>query len=359
MKIGVPKEIKNSEGRVAMTPDGVRQLIQSGHEVVVEESAGLISGFNDQAYIIAGAQLVKTPEAWDSELVVKVKEPLEPEYKYFSGQTIFTFFHFSGSPRALLDALLASQCTALAYETLEDEAGALPVLQPMSAIAGNAATLMGAYHLAQFNGGNGMQLGSVLGASFGNVLVVGDGVVGQHAARVALAMGANVVVVGLSLVDWERKAHGILKQARFIVSEPEAVCHEIKVSDLVVGAVLCKGAKAPKVISEVMVQQMLPGSVIVDVSIDQGGCVETSKVTTHEHPTFIKHGVVHYGVANIPGAYPKTATIALTDVTLKYIQQFAESQLIGFWKNPGLAKSIILSQGRVYSETLKKEFCLG
>jgi alanine dehydrogenase len=356
MRIGVPKEIKSGEGRVAMTPDGVRQLVQFGHEIVVEESAGVISGFDDRAYVDAGAKCVKVSEAWDSDLVVKVKEPLSEEYRYFDGQMIFTFFHFSGSPRALLESLLATGCTAIAYETLEDEAGNLPILQPMSAIAGNAATLMGAYHLAHFNGGNGMQLGLVLGRSFGKVLVVGDGVVGQHAARVALAMGANVVVAGLCSMDWERKAVGMIKQARFIVSTPETISREIIDSDLVVGAVLCKGAKAPKVISEAIVQQMQPHSVIVDVSIDQGGCVETSAVTTHEQPTFIRHGVIHYGVANIPGAYPKTATLALTDVTINYIKLLAQSRLASFWEQPNLAKSILLSEGRIHSDTLVQEF---
>ncbi|MDO9107317.1 MAG: alanine dehydrogenase [Methylovulum sp.] len=324
MKIGVPKEIKDQEGRVAVTPAGILHLIQQGHAVVVEVDAGVASGFANEQYEQAGARLVSAAEAWAADLVVKVKEPIASEYHYLDGQLVFTFFHLAGVDPALTVALLASATTAIAYETLEDSYGRLPILAPMSAVAGNMATLMGSYYLAGFNGGKGVQLGRVVGKRHGKVVVVGDGVVGQHAAQVACGMGANVFVAGIDTAFMQNIQTTVLPEATFFLSTSEAIGTHLLDADLVVGAILCRGAQAPKVISEAMVASLAAGSVVVDVSIDQGGCIATSRPTSHSDPVFVKHGVVHYCVTNMPGAYPRTSTIALMDATLPYILKIAD-----------------------------------
>jgi alanine dehydrogenase len=321
MDIGVVKEIKNQEYRVALTPHHALELTQSGHRVLVEHNAGVGSGFSDDHYRNAGVELCDTARAWATDLVVKVKEPLAEEYAFLQGQMLFTFLHLAGADPVLTQALLDSKTNALAYETLEDEHGRLPLLAPMSAIAGNMATQMGSYYLARIHGGKGVQLGRVLGTGYGKVLVVGDGVVGQHAATVACALGAEVTIAGLFPERITVLKQQISPQLQLIESTTENISTVIANADLVIGAVLCRGQKAPFVISESMVKTMQPGSVIVDVSIDQGGCIETSRPTSHDHPVFVLHGVIHYCVTNMPGAFPRTSTLALTTATWPYIER--------------------------------------
>ncbi len=323
MIIGVPKETKTKESRVSITPQGVHKLVENGHQLKVEKTAGSGSGFADIEYAQAGAQLVSAAEAWDTELVVKVKEPLPAEYAYLAQQRVFTFFHLAGVDPQLTRELLANKTTAIAYETLEDTLGRLPILTPMSAVAGNMAALMGAYYQAAFNQGRGVQIARVLGQPSGKVLIIGDGVVAQHAASVAAGMGSSVTIAGLDRTRFNQFSQQISGELHFIQSTPDNIKSQIIDSDVVVGAVLCKGARAPKVLTEAMLHTMQPGSIIVDVSIDQGGCFETSRATTHDDPVYTVHNIIHYCVSNMPGAYPRTSTIALADVTLPYIERIA------------------------------------
>lgn len=345
MKVGLIKEIKSNENRVGLTPAGAAALAAAGHEVVIERGAGIGSGFADGDYAAAGASLVSTEQAWDSDLVVKVKEPTEAEYGFLRRQIVFTYFHLAGVPQALTEALLAANTSAVAYETLEDGQGRLPLLAPMSAVAGNMASQMGSHYLAAYEGGKGVLLGSVLGVRHGEVLVVGDGVVGSHAARTAYGLGANVTVAGLFPENGARLQREIGPDLRYVVSEPDTIAGLVAGADLVVGAVLMHGARAAHVVTEAMVQSMQPGSVIVDVSIDQGGCVETSRPTTHAEPVFRQHGVIHYCVSNMPGAYPRTSTLALTEATLPYVLQLAEQGVAALTREPGLAKALNTHDG--------------
>ncbi len=329
MEIGVVKEIKNQEYRVALTPQHAVELTQAGHKILVENNAGIGSGFTNDHYRESGAQVCNTAQAWAADLVLKVKEPLAEEYAFLQGQMLFTFLHLAGADPALTQALLESRTNALAYETLEDESGRLPLLAPMSAIAGNMATQMGSYYLARTLGGKGVQLGRVLGTGHGKVLVIGDGVVGQHAASVACALGAEVTIAGLFPERITELQQRISPQLKFIESTAENISAAIANVDLVIGAVLCHGQKAPFVVSESMVKTMQSGSVIVDVSIDQGGCIETSRPTSHDHPTFVLHGVIHYCVTNMPGAFPRTSTLALTTATWPYIHRLVTESLGG------------------------------
>lgn len=358
MKIGIPKEIKDKEARVAMTPDGVAKLIQTGNRVFVEVNAGVASGFANERYQQAGADLVSTDESWDVDLVVKVKEPQESEYCYLNSQIIFTFFHLAGVAKTLTEELIKKGTTALAYESLEDSSGRLPILAPMSAIAGNMSVLMGAYYLAGFNQGNGMQLGEILDKSYGKVVILGDGIVGQHAAKVASAMGANVSIAGLNEQRWKETSSKSLSKVNFFASKKENITKQIVDADLVVGAVLDRGGRAPKIVTESMLKKMQAGSVVVDVSIDQGGCFETSRATTHTSPVFIKHDVIHYCVSNMPGAYPKASTIALTNITFKYIQDIAENSLDGLISDKGKIKAINVFKGRLVSKKIANELRL-
>jgi len=348
MNIGIPKEIKDKEGRVAVTPFGVSQLVAAGHRVLVERDAGVASGFGDDQYSVAGAVLGTAQEAWACGLVVKVKEPEPSEYGYLAGQQVFTFFHLAGVAPALTDVLLATKTTAIAYETLEDSQGRLPLLAPMSAIAGNLAAQVGAHYLAKTHGGKGVQLGEVLGVRHGEVLVVGDGVVGYHAAKTAYGLGANVAVAGL-LPERAKMFNEQIGAVDFFMSSPEQISKRLADTDLLVGAVLRHGAKADYVVTEDMVKQLPPGSVIVDVSIDQGGCIATSRPTSHSHPVYVEHGVVHYCVTNMPGAYPRTATLALATATFPYLQKLADGGLADFVAEPGRAKAINTYQGALCS----------
>lgn len=340
MKIGLVKERKDRENRVGLTPDGVRGLVEDGHQVMVEQGAGLGSGFVDDDYRRAGADLGSASAAWDSELVVKVKEPLPAEYAFLREQILFTYFHLAGVSPGLTEALLEKKTTAVAYETVEDERGRLPLLAPMSGVAGNMAVTMGAYYLAKPNGGKGMLLGEVLDHSYGKVVIVGDGVVGRHAARAASGMGAEVLIFGRHPEREAVMRREISPGIRYLRSEPDAIAVQLRDADLVVGAVLVRGAKTPHLVTEAMVKAMQPGSVIVDVSIDQGGCVETAHPTTHSDPVFDLHGVVHYCVANMPGAYPRTSTLALTGATLPYVHRLAASGIEALRSDPAFGEGV-------------------
>lgn len=345
MKIGIPREIKDHENRVALSPDGTRTLVQAGHEVRVEEGAGLGSGFSDAAYAEAGAHLCTVAQAWNADLVVKVKEPLPREYDFLKNQLLFTFLHLAGVPRALTEALLAGKTTAIAYETLEDASGRLPLLEPMSAVAGNMAALVGAYYLGRHHGGNGVQLGEVLSHKYGKVLIIGDGIVAFHAAKTAHGLGAKVFVAGLDPAKGAAMKKAVGADLVFFPSTPEAIADHLPDTDLLVGGVLRRGAKAAHVVTEAMVKTMRPGAVLVDVSIDQGGCIETSRATTHSDPVYEQHGVLHYCVANMPSAYPRTSTLALTEASLPYIARLAERGMAMLREDPGAGKALNASDG--------------
>ncbi len=347
MKIGVPREIKPDENRVALTPAGAAALVADDHEVLIERNAGAGSGFADADYEQAGARIVAAETAWSAELVLKVKEPVAAEYSALTGQILFTYLHLAGVDPALTETLLANRTTAIAYETVEDAVGRLPLLAPMSAVAGAMAVAMGNFHLARFNGGRGMLLGRIFERSFGDVLVVGDGVAGSHAARAAAGLGADVCVAGLESQRLPELRRFIGADFRFIRSAPETLAAEIRNADLVIGAVLLHGARAPHVISEAMVKTMRRGAVIVDISIDQGGCVATSRPTTHHAPVFEKHGVIHYCVTNMPGAYPRLSTLALTEATLPYVRRLAACGLDALREDPGFARGLNTLDGRI------------
>lgn len=358
LRIGIPKEIKDREHRVALTPEGTRQLVNRGHEVMVETQAGLDSGFGDEEYLVAGATVVSDAQAWDVDLVLKVKEPLESEYKFLGSQILFTYLHLSGVSPALTDSLLSAGTTAIAYETVEDQLGRLPLLAPMSGVAGTMAVIVGSNYLARVFGGKGTLLGMVMGKRNGNVLVIGDGMVGRHAARAALALGANVRMAGLFEDRIPDLTQALGSDWQFVLSNPENLSQETRHADLVVGAILVPGAKAPSVVTESMVRAMEPGSVIVDVSIDQGGCVATSRPTSHSNPIFEDHGVIHYCVTNMPGAYPHTSTIALTTATLPYANALADHGIKALREDPGFATGVNVHAGaitcRAVAEALDK-----
>ena len=351
MRIGVVKEIKDKENRVALTPAGAKALCGHGHEVLIQKGAGTGSCFTDAEYLQAGARIVSLEEAWQTELVLKVKEPIGPEFPYLGKQILFTYLHLAGVARELTEALLAGSTTAIAYETVEDSNGKLPLLAPMSAVAGNMAVTMGSYYLTRFNGGKGVQLGAVLGQRSGKVVILGDGIVGQHAAHVANGMGANVFIAGRHPARTEELQQTIGSELHFFLSEPELVARHLLDADLVVGAVLLPGAKAPHLVTAEMVKRMQPGSVIVDVSIDQGGCVETSRPTSHSEPVYEKHSIIHYCVTNMPGAYPCTSTQALTAATLPYVIKLADKGLDALREDAGFRRGLNTFQGYI---TLKE-----
>lgn len=326
MKIGIPKEIKNNESRVGMTPAGVAELVKHGHEVYVQHTAGENSGFTDEAYIKAGAKILPTIEETygTADMIVKVKEPIEPEYPLIRrGQLVFTYFHFA-CDRALTDAMIKSRGVCLAYETVQPADGSLPLLIPMSEVAGRMATINGAYYLQKTKGGKGKLICGVPGVKPAKVLVLGGGIVGQAAARVAAGMGANVVIADISLPRLRELSVTMPANVDAIYSSHHNIIKELPDTDIVIGSVLIPGDKAPHLITRDMLGLMEKGSVLVDVAIDQGGCFETSHPTTHSDPVYEVDGIVHYAVANIPGAVPNTSTIALTNATLKYVIALAD-----------------------------------
>ena len=359
MKIGIPKEIKNNESRVGMTPAGVLELSKLGHKVFIQSTAGEGSGWDDEDYHAAGATILPTIDrVYDkSDMIVKVKEPIEQEYDLIKeDQIIFTYFHFA-SNRQLTEAMMKSRATCIAYETVEEEDGSLPLLTPMSEVAGRMAIQQGAKYLEKPVKGRGLLLGGVPGVPPGKVLVLGAGTVGIQAAKMAAGLGAQVTVLDIDM-----------KKLRYVndVMPPHVVTEfsneynirkHIKTSDLIIGGVLIAGAKAPRLITRDMLKEMQPGTVIVDVAVDQGGCFETSRPTTHEDPAYIIDDVVHYCVANMPGAVPHTSTVALTNVTLPYVLKLANMG----WEDAcaddkALAKGLNMVNGKILCAPIMEAF---
>ena len=334
MIIGVPTEIKTREYRVGINPGGVKSLTQAGHEVHIQKGAGLGSGIPDEAFADAGAKIVPSAaDAWSAEMVMKVKEPIAEEYQYFrEGLILYTYLHLAPLPE-LTKELMNKKVRAIAYETVELENGSLPLLRPMSEVAGRIAVQVGASSLEKQNGGKGLLLGGVPGTRRGRVVIIGGGIVGSNAARIAVGMGAHVTVLD---IDHERMAYleDVFQGAiETLYSNPHTVEEAVANADMVIGAVLLAGAKTPILVSRDMLSKMEPGSVIVDVAIDQGGCIETCRPTTHDDPTYVEEGVVHYCVANMPGAVAHTSTFALTNVTLRYAQKIASQGVVEAVRN--------------------------
>ena len=354
MRIGVVKEIKSDEYRVALTPAGARELVQRKHDVLIETGAGVGSAFPDEAYEAAGAQVVSVEDAWaESDLLLKVKEPIEPEYRRLrEGLILFTYLHIAAD-EPLTRALLDSGIAAVAYETVETDAGALPLLAPMSEIAGRLAAQAGAYFLEKPLGGRGLLLGGVPGVAPGRVLIVGGGIVGYNAAVIALGLGANVTILDRS-IDRMRHLEEILSgRVSLVMSSSLQIEESVKDADVVIGAVLIPGALAPKLVTREMVASMKEGSVLADVAIDQGGCAETSRPTTHSDPVYNVDGVTHYCVANMPGAVPITSTKALTNATLPYVEAIADHGLAeAVARDPALARGVNVLDGKITYEAV-------
>ena len=358
MIIGIPKEIKNNENRVAITPAGVVALKKSGHQVLIEQGAGLGSGFEDADYKAAGADiLAEAKDVWGkADMVMKVKEPISSEYGYFrKGLVLFTYLHLAAEPE-LAKALVDSGVTAIAYETVEVNR-TLPLLTPMSEVAGRMASQIGAQFLEKSKGGKGILLSGVPGVKRGKVTIIGGGVVGTNAAKIAVGLGADVTLIDLSAERLRQLDDQFGKDIQTLMSNPLNIAEAVKDSDLVIGAVLIPGAKAPKLVTEEMIQSMSPGSVVVDVAIDQGGIIETvDKITTHDDPTYTKHGVVHYAVANMPGAVPRTSTIGLTNVTMPYALQIANKgveQAVA--ENQALALGVNVANGSITYKAVARD----
>ncbi|MCC3145261.1 alanine dehydrogenase [Halanaerobium sp. Z-7514] len=350
MIIGVPGEIKNNENRVAAAPAGVEKLTNHGHQIIIEKGAGLGSGFKDQEYLQAGAEIEADKEKLfqKADMIMKVKEPLKEEYDLFkSGQLLYTYLHLAAE-KELTQALIDKKITAIAYETVEKEDGSLPLLTPMSEVAGRLAVQAGAKFLESPQGGRGVLLGGVPGVLPAKVVIIGGGTVGLNAAKMARGLGADVTILDID-PDQMRYLDDIFQSAvKTRMSNKYNIYEEVCAADLVIGAVLIPGAKSPKLVTEEMVKDMIKGAVIVDVAVDQGGCIETTYPTTHDNPTFIKHGVVHYSVANMPGAVARTSTYALTNVTIKYALEIANQ---GYKKallnDPALLKGLNTYSGKV------------
>jgi alanine dehydrogenase len=349
MLVGVPREIKNNEYRVAMTPAGVQQLIEQGHQVLVETMAGDGSRFTDEQYARVGAKIVPTAaDAWGAEMVVKVKEPIAVEYPLLrSDLVLFTYLHLAAEEK-LTTAMIDSGVTGIAYETVEAPDGSLPLLTPMSEVAGRMAVQVGAYYLERPHLGRGMLLGGVAGVPGANVVIIGGGVVGTNAAHIALGMNANVVILDTNLDRLRFLEHVLHGRLTTVASNSYNIAEAVQNADLVIGGVLIKGARAPRLVTREMVSNMRQGSVIADVAVDQGGCVETIHATTHSDPTYIVDGVVHYGVANMPGAVPRTSTLALSNATLPYVLRIARRGAEGAMAaDRGLALGLNTYRGQV------------
>ncbi len=361
MRVGIPTEIKNNEYRVAITPSGVAELTRRGHEVLIQAGAGEGSAISDADFKRAGAQLIAgADEVWaEAELLLKVKEPIEPEYaRMRTGQTLFTYLHLAAS-RPCTDALMASGTTSIAYETVQTADGALPLLAPMSEVAGRLSAQVGAYHLMRTQGGRGVLMGGVPGVTPAEVVVIGGGVAGYNASRIARGMGAHVTIFDVNvntLRKIDNEFNGTMETRYSSALDLEDA---VKGADLVIGAVLVPGAKAPKLVTNATVAQMKPGAVLVDIAIDQGGCFEDSKPTTHDDPTFAVHDTVFYCVANMPGSVPRTSTYALTNATMPYVLKLASQG----WRDAcradsALAKGLSTHQGALLSEQVAADLAL-
>jgi len=360
MKIGVPREIKPQEARVGVTPAGAQTLIEAGHQVYVQRGAGMLSGFSDMEYEKVGCSLapdIASVYAF-AEMIIKVKEPIEEEYSLIQpNQLLFTYFHFASSKK-LTDAMLASNAICLAYETVEEQ-GKLPLLIPMSEVAGRMATQEGAKYLEKPQGGFGILLGGVTGVKPANVMVIGGGIAGTEAALMAAGLGANVTIFDTNLERLRYLESTMPSNVTPIFSNQYTLEEEIQHSHLIIGTVLIPGSKAPKLIRKEMLSKMMPGTVLVDVAIDQGGCFETSEPTTHDNPIKIKEGIIHYAVTNMPGAVPNTSTTALTNATLQYALQLANKG----WKkacseNSALLKGLNIVNGKVVYKEVAEAFDL-
>ncbi|MDR3119315.1 MAG: alanine dehydrogenase [Mediterranea sp.] len=360
MIIGIPKEIKNNENRVGMTPGGVSELIKRGHTIYVQQNAGSNSGFTDEEYVAVGAKLLPSIEEVyaTAEMIIKVKEPIEPEYKLIKkGQLLFTYFHFA-SDEKLTHAMIEAGAVCLAYETVEKPDGSLPLLIPMSEVAGRMSVQEGARFLEKPQGGKGLLLGGVPGVKPAKVLVLGGGIVGYNAALIAAGTGADVTITDISLPRL-RYLSEVMPRVKTLYSSTHNIIKELPSTDLVIGAVLIPGAKAPHLMTRDMLKYLGKGSVLVDVAIDQGGCFETSHPTTHAEPVYVVDGIIHYCVANIPGAVPYTSTMALTNATLPYALKLADKG----WQeacrqDAALALGLNVVNGKVVYEAVAKTFNL-
>ncbi len=359
MKIGIPREIKDKEYRVAITPSGVQALTSRGHEVIIEKNAGVDSTFSNEDYEEVGAKILDTAQEIfaQADMILKVKEPQQSECEMLrEGQVIFTYLHLAAS-RELTEGLMKSKCTAIAYETIQGPNGTLPLLTPMSEIAGRMSVQIGAQYLEKRNGGRGVLLGGVSGVPSANVVIIGGGVTGTQAAKVALGMGAFVTILDRN-IDRLRYLDDIL-EGRFetVASDIGSISRSVAYADLLIGSVLIPGAKTPTLVTEDMVKTMREGSVIVDISVDQGGCVETIQPTSHSEPTYVKHGVIHYGVTNMPGAVPRTSTYALTNATLPYVLELAEKGYErALQENPLLADGLNVDKGKIIYSVVAEAF---
>ena len=349
MIIGVPKEVKNRENRVAIVPGGVKQLVSAGHKVLIERSAGLGAGIPDERYQAAGATIVNTAaDAWAAEMVIKVKEPIAQEFGFLrEGLVLYTYLHLAAVPE-LAQQLIAKKVSAIAYETIELEDRSLPLLTPMSEVAGRMAVQVGAQCLQKHNGGKGLLLGGVPGVKRGRVAIIGGGVVGINSAKMAVGLGADVTILDISARRLAYLDDVFGNNVTTLMSNPENIATSVQEADLVIGGVLVTGAKAPCLVTREMIRLMEKNSVIVDVAIDQGGCVETIRPTTHDDPVYIEENVLHYGVTNIPGDVPKTSTYALTNVTMKYALEIAQKGFGNALKDSeALRKGLNTFQGHV------------
>ncbi|QFZ91088.2 alanine dehydrogenase [Synechococcus elongatus] len=357
MDIGVPRELKDQEFRVGLSPASVRSLSLQGHQVWIEQGAGVGSGFPDEDYLQVGAKVVATAaEVWQQPLVVKVKEPLPQEYDYLrSDLLLFTYLHLAAD-RALTERLIASKTTAIAYETVTARNGSLPLLMPMSRIAGRLSVQFGARFLERQQGGRGVLLGGVPGVSPGTVVILGGGIVGTEAAKMAIGLGAKVQIVDINVERLAELETLFGSRVELLYSSPAEIEARVPQADLLIGAVLVPGRRAPVLVSRNLITQMRPGSVVVDVAVDQGGCIETLRPTSHSQPTYVEAGVVHYGVPNMPGAVPWTATQALNNSTLPYAQAIAAHGLGSLDRDPGLAEGLNVAQGQITHPAIAAAF---
>lgn len=357
MIIGVPKEIKNNENRVALTPQGAAEFVRKGHQVYVESSAGTGSGFTDAEYVAAGAELTDVTSLWNqADMIMKVKEPLSSEYGYFRpGLVLFTYLHLAAEP-SLTQALVDNGVTAIAYETIT-AGGTLPLLTPMSEVAGRMAAQIGAQLLEKNKGGKGILLSGIPGVGRGKVTIIGGGIVGTNAAKIAIGLGADVTIIDLNVNRLRELDDLFGNSIHTLVSTPANIADAVASSDLLICAVLIPGAKAPRLVTEDMVKRMSKGSVIVDVAIDQGGIVETiDHITTHDNPTYVKHDIVHYAVANMPGAVPRTSTLGLTNATLSYALKLADRGVLETLKlDPAVRAGLHVFQGQVTYEAVARD----
>lgn len=348
MIIGVPKEIKDHETRVGLVPSGVQALVEHGHQVLIERGAGAGSSISDEEYRAAGARLVSAAEAWGADLVVKVKEPQPSEYGYFRpGLILFTYLHLAPLPE-LTAKLIEARVNAVAYETIREPDGSLPLLTPMSEVAGRMSVQLGAQYLEAPNGGRGILLGGIPGVAPANVLILGGGVVGHNAAKIAYGLGADVTIIDKNLNRLREIDDIFNSHVMTLASNAWTISEAVRNADLVIGAVLVPGAAAPRLVKRDMIARMRRGSVVVDVSIDQGGCFETSRPTTHGEPTYVVDGVVHYCVSNMPAAVPHTSTLGLTNATIPYVRELADAGLeAACERNPAICEGVNTYQGEI------------